>query len=94
MVEQTIVEQAVDRPKVEQSSVTNQPLVPEFNNILAWDCEWKRDDLKKNIEARVDGQIYVFCGIDNRGQEIKLHLAQFNHNRIAFMNAILTTMEK
>ncbi len=65
-------------------------MVPELENVAAFDCEWYRNNLKSNIESRRSDSIYCFCLTNNKGQNVRLHLDDnFHGDRVAFMTKIL-----
>lgn len=85
--------QQQQQPKLPQPQLLPPPEsliknAPELNRLAAFDCEWYRDDDKKNQEMGRAGDIYAFCLVDNRGNGVKLHSNYFKDRR-AFMSAIL-----
>jgi DNA polymerase elongation subunit (family B) len=67
--------------------------VPELGRLAAFDCEWYRDEDKKNQEMGTAGNIYAFCLVDSQGNEIKLHSSYFDDRR-SFMSTILDVIER
>ena len=62
--------------------------VPELGRFASFDCEWYREDLKKNQEMGRAGNIYAFCLVDSQGS-----VNRFTSSR-TFMSAILDVMER
>jgi hypothetical protein len=68
-----------------------EDLVPELADFATFDCEWHKDDFKNNKKK---GDLYCFCLSDNAGRTETFHVDRFGGDRLAFMTAILETMEK
>jgi DNA polymerase elongation subunit (family B) len=68
--------------------------VPELHKFACFDCEWYREDLRENNNKGQAGKIYTFCLVDNQGENVKLHIDQFDGDRYTFTSAILNAIER
>jgi DNA polymerase elongation subunit (family B) len=83
--QQVGVDLTQDNTIQEQSRI--EDLVPELANFGTFDCEWHKENKKKD-------DIYCFCLSDNTGHTETFHIDKFGGDRRAFMTIILETMEK